>query len=382
MNDEWNGFEGASTPVLSFGDPVPEEKKELRAVQEPEQPALDDSMLTEEERRMVDDFSRQIDLHNTNGILQYGVGTQRKMGDFSEMALKNVQTKDLGEVGDLIVDLTTELKEFDAEEEEKGFFGFFKRTGNKLSAMKARYERAEVNVQKVCEVLESHQRQLMKDVAMLDKMYEANLTYFKELSMYILAGKKKLAEVKATELAELMERADRTQLPEDAQAVRDLSSMCERFEKKIHDLELTRMIAVQTAPQLRLVQASDTTMIEKIQTTIVNTIPLWKSQMVIALNVEHAGQAARVQREVTDVTNELLRRNAEALKTATVETAKEAERGIVDLETLKATNQALISTFDEVMRVQTEGRQKRQAAELELARMEQELKGKLLEIHS
>ena len=304
------------------------------------------------------------------------------MADFSENALKTVKTKDLGEVGEMISSLVTELKSFDTEEEEKGFLGFFKKSGNKLTAMKAKYEKAEVNVTKICEVLEGHQMQLMKDVAVLDKMYGLNLSYFKELSMYILAGKKRLEEVRATELTQLIEKANRSNLPEDAQAAKDLESLCERFEKKIHDLELTRMIAIQTAPQIRLVQSSDSLMIEKIQSTVVNTIPLWKSQMVIALGVEHANQAAKAQREVTDMTNELLRKNAESLKMATVESAKASERGIVDLETLKATNAALISTFDEVIKVQEEGRQKRRAAEDELNKMELELKNKLLEIHT
>lgn len=381
MNDQFKEFADAPTPVLSFGDPVAVEavsaqKEEIR----PAEPQLDESILSEQERRMVDEFSKQIDLHNSNGILQYGVGTQRKMADFSETALKNVQTKDLGEVGDMISNLVTELKSFDTEE-EKGFLGFFKKSGNKLTALKAKYEKAEVNVEKICEVLEGHQMQLMKDVAVLDKMYGLNLSYFKELSMYILAGKRKLQEVRDTELAELIQKAQLSNLPEDAQAAKDLEALCERFEKKLHDLELTRMIAIQTAPQIRLVQSSDSLMIEKIQSTVVNTIPLWKSQMVIALGVEHANQAARTQREVTDMTNQLLRKNAEALKLATVESAKASERGIVDLETLKTTNAALISTFDEVMKVQEDGRQKRREAEAELNRMELELKNKLLEIH-
>lgn len=383
MEDKFKEFAEAPTPVLSFGEPLPEEKQEITEVEEKAvEPQLSDNILSEDERRMVADFSRQIDLRNTNGILQYGVGTQKKMADFSENALKNVRTKDLGEVGDMISDLVTELKSFDVEEEEKGFFGRLKKAGNKMNAMKAKYDKAEVNVEKICEALEGHQRTLMKDVAVLDKMYDLNLTYFKELSMYILAGKKHLEDVRATELAELAEKAKLSNLPEDAQAVRDLESMCDRFEKKIHDLELTRMIAIQTAPQIRMVQSSNTVMIEKIQSTVVNTIPLWKSQMVIALGVEHANQAARAQREVTDMTNELLRRNAAALKTAAVESAKEAERGVVDLDTLKTTNQALISTFDEVMRIQADGRQKRREAENELARMELELKEKLLELHS
>lgn len=381
MEEQFKEFAEAPAPVLSFGEPVPEKKEELVQEEKAVEPQLDDSILSDEERRMVDDFSRQIDIHNTNGILQYGVGTQRKMADFSENALKNVRTKDLGEVGDMISSLVSELKSFDVEEEEKGFLGLFKKSANKLTVMKAKYDKAEANVENICEVLEGHQRQLMKDVAILDKMYGLNLSYFKELSMYILAGKKRLAEVRATELAELVEKAKKSNLPEDAQAAKDLEAMCDRFEKKIHDLELTRMIAIQTAPQIRLVQSSDTVMIEKIQSTVVNTIPLWKSQMVIALGVEHANQAARAQREVTDMTNELLRKNAAALKTATIESAKEAERGVVDLETLKTTNQSLISTFDEVMKIQEDGRQKRRSAEAELARMELELKNKLLEIH-
>lgn len=383
MNNQFKEFADAPAPVLSFGDPIAEEpelpvqKEEPKAVE----PQLDETILTDAERKMVDEFSKQIDLHNSNGILQYGVGTQKKMADFSENALKSVKTKDLGEVGDMISDLVTELKSFDVEEEEKGFLGLFKKSSNKLTAMKAKYEKAEVNVEKICEVLEGHQVQLMKDVAVLDKMYGLNLSYFKELSMYILAGKKKLQEVRDTELAELIDRAQQSNLPEDAQAAKDLESLCERFEKKIHDLELTRMIAIQTAPQIRLVQSSDSLMIEKIQSTVVNTIPLWKSQMVIALGVEHANQAARAQKEVTDMTNQLLRKNAEALKLATVESAKASERGIVDLETLKTTNAALITTFDEVMKVQEEGRQKRREAEAELNRMELELKNKLLQIH-
>lgn len=383
MSDQFKDFADAPTPVLSFGAPLEEEEKKEVVEQEekPVEPQLDDSVLSEEERKMVDDFSKQIDLHNSNGILQYGVGTQKKMADFSENALKNVKTKDLGEVGDMISSLVTELKSFDVEEEEKSFLGLFKKSGNKITAMKAKYDKAEVNVERICEVLESHQMQLMKDVAVLDKMYGLNLAYFKELSMYILAGKKRLQEVRDTELADLIEKARRSNLPEDAQAAKDMESLCERFEKKIHDLELTRMIAIQTAPQIRLVQSSNTMMIEKIQSTVVNTIPLWKSQMVIALGVEHANQAAKAQREVTDMTNELLRRNAAALKTATIESAKESERGIVDLETLKNTNAALISTFDEVIKIQEDGRQKRRAAEAELNRMELELKNKLLEIH-
>jgi uncharacterized protein YaaN involved in tellurite resistance len=376
----------APAPTLTFGEPLPETDSvpaPVTAQQAAESvaPQLTEEILTEEERRMVDEFSQKINIHDSNGILQYGVGTQKKMADFSENALNTVKTKDLGEVGDMIGNLVTELKSFDVDEEDKGFLGLFKKSGNKLTAMKAKYDKAEVNVEKISSVLETHQMQLMKDVAMLDKMYDLNLAYFKELSMYILAGKKRLEEVRATELAELIDKANKSSLPEDAQAAKDLEALCERFEKKIYDLELTRTIAMQTAPQIRLVQSSDSLMIEKIQSTVVNTIPLWKSQMVIALGVEHANEAAKAQQQVTDMTNELLKKNAEKLKVATVESAKASERGIVDLETLKTTNQALISTFDDVMRIQNEGRQKRQEAETELNRMEKELKDKLLEIH-
>lgn len=376
MSDQLKDF--TSSPTLVF-DPAPQPKNPP-AEEVKEVPAMDDSILTEEEKKMVDDFSSQIDLHNTNGILQYGAGTQKKMADFSEVALNNVRTKDLGEVGDMLTNVVTELKSFETEEEEKGFFSFLKKPANKITNMKAKYEKAEVNVDRICQVLEGHQVQLMKDVAMLDKMYEQNLVYFKELSMYILAGKKKLNQVRNTELVQLVEKAKLSGLPEDAQAAKDLEGLCNRFEKKIHDLELTRMISIQTAPQIRLVQNSDTMMVEKIQSTVVNTIPLWKSQMVLALGVEHASQAAQAQRQVTDMTNQLLRKNAEVLKMASVESAKESERGVVDLETLQNTNAALISTLDEVMQIQADGRAKRQAAEVELRKMEDELKNKLLEI--
>lgn len=376
MSDQLKDF--TSSPTLVF-DPAPQPKNPP-AEEVKEVPAMDDSILTEEEKKMVDDFSSQIDLHNTNGILQYGAGTQKKMADFSEAALNNVRTKDLGEVGDMLTNVVTELKSFETEEEEKGFFSFLKKPANKITNMKAKYEKAEVNVDRICQVLEGHQVQLMKDVAMLDKMYEQNLVYFKELSMYILAGKKKLNQVRNTELVQLVEKAKLSGFPEDAQAAKDLEGLCNRFEKKIHDLELTRMISIQTAPQIRLVQNSDTMMVEKIQSTVVNTIPLWKSQMVLALGVEHASQAAQAQRQVTDMTNQLLRKNAEVLKMASVESAKESERGVVDLETLQNTNAALISTLDEVMQIQADGRAKRQAAEVELRKMEDELKNKLLEI--
>lgn len=353
-------------------------KAETPVVIENEPPVMDETMLSEEERAAVDTFAAQIDLTNSSMILQYGAGTQKKMADFSENALENVKTKDLGEVGDLLADVVKELKDFG--EEEKGVFGIFKKTSDKLQGMKAKYAKAETNVNQICKVLETHQVQLLKDIAILDKMYELNLTYFKELSMYILAGKKKLQEVRSTTLQEMVQKAQISNLPEDAQAARDLEAMCTRFEKKIYDLELTRTISMQTAPQIRLVQNNDTMMVEKIQSTIVNTIPLWKSQMVLALGVEHSTQAAKAQREVTDMTNELLRKNAEKLKLATVETAQQSERGIADMETLKITNEALISTFDEVIRIQNEGRTKRQEAEAEMLRLENELKQKLLQI--
>ncbi len=347
-----------------------------------EKPAFDESILTPEEKKMVDNFAAQIDLTKSSQILQYGVGAQKKIADFSESALNNVKTKDLGEIGEMLSSVVTELKSFGEEEEEKGFLGFFKKTSNKLTALKAKYDKAEVNVNKIIGALEANQIQLLKDIAMLDKMYDLNKTYFKELSMYILAGKKKLAKVQEEEVPALMQKAAASGLPEDAQAVNDLTAICNRFEKKIHDLELTRIISIQMAPQIRLVQGNDTLMAEKIQSTIVNTIPLWKSQMVLALGVTHSTQAARAQKEVTDMTNELLRKNAETLKLATIETAKESERGIVDIETLRVTNESLISTLDEVLRIQTEGRQKRKEAEVELNRIEVELKNKLLEMRS
>ena len=365
-------------PVLTL-DPFLGEKKEELQPEKQEENVMDENVLTEEERKMAEQFARQIDLTNSAMILQYGAGTQKKMADFSETALDNVRTKDLGEVGNLLGSVVQELRDFD-EEEEKGFFGIFKKQANKLQSLKTKYASAEANVNQICKVLEGHQVQLMKDIAVLDKMYELNLTYFKELTMYILAGKKKLREVQETELADMRMKAQRSGLAEDAQAARDLEAMCQRFEKKIHDLELTRMVSIQTAPQIRLVQNNDTIMAEKIQSTIVNTIPLWKSQMVLALGVAHSRQAAEAQREVTDMTNELLKKNAETLKMATVETAKESERGIVDMETLKTTNESLISTLDEVMQIQAEGRQKRQEAEVEIRKMEQELKEKLLQI--
>lgn len=378
MSEEFKEF--TETPTLTL-EPF-QEKAEIVAVQEePESPdTWEEVALSEEEQRMVEQFTQQIDLNNTNIILQYGAGTQKKMADFSEKALENVQTKDLGEIGELITGVVTELKGFDAEEEEKGFFGRLKKSANKLTALKTKYDKAEVNVNKICKALEGHQVQLLKDAALLDKMYEQNKVYFKELSMYILAGKRKLEQVRTTELPALLAKANQSGLPEDAQAAKDLDALCTRFEKKIHDLELTRMISIQTAPQIRLVQNNDTMMVEKIQSTIVNTIPLWKSQMVLAMGVEHSTQAAKAQREVSDFTNELLKKNAEKLKVATIETAKESERGIVDMETLRKTNESLISTLDEVMRIQTEGKEKRREAEQEIQRLEGELKTKLLQL--
>ena len=376
MSDEFKEFD--VTPTLTFE--VEEEKPAPKEPEKPTDPNMTEDVLSVEERQMVESFSKQIDIRNSAAILQYGVGTQKKMADFSEEALAKVTTKDLGEVGDLLENVVKELKSFDAVEEEKGLFGIFKRGTNKIQALKTKYAKAEGNIEQIVQTLEKHQIQLLKDSATMDKMYALNLNYFKELSMYILAGKKKLQEVREGELKELTLKAQMSNLPEDAQAAKDLDSMCQRFEKKIHDLELTRMISIQTAPQIRLVQGNDTLMAEKIQSTLVNTIPLWKSQMVLALGVEHASQAAQAQRQVTDMTNDLLRKNAEVLKVASVEAAKESERGIVDLETLQNTNASLISTLDEVMQIQADGRMKRQAAEVELRKMEDELKNKLLEI--
>ncbi len=384
MSGEMNGLEAFAdempTPTLTLEPMIQEERPVVEAVQERPEPKVEEPKLTPQEQKMVDDLAQQIDLTNSNLILQYGAGTQKKMADFSEAALANVQTQDLGEAGELITELVKELKGFDEQEEEKGLFGFFKKNANKISAMKAKYDKAEVNVNKIMDSLQQHQVRLMKDTATLDKMYALNLNYFKELSMYILAGKKKLEVVRDTQLKELMDKAQASGLPEDAQAAKDLDSMCNRFEKKLHDLDLTRMISIQTAPQIRLVQNNDTTMVEKIQSTLVNTIPLWKSQMVLALGIAHSTEAARAQRAVTDMTNELLRKNADTLKMATVETAKEAERGIVDMETLKHTNESLIQTLDEVLKIQKEGHLKRVEAETQIQKMEAELKNKLLEI--
>lgn len=345
-----------------------------------EKDVLDESYLTEEEKKMVDDFVEKIDINNSNSILKYGVGAQKKIADFSETALSNVKTKDLGEVGEMLSNVVNELKTFEATDEKKGFLGIFKKPVEKFSQMKAKYDKVDGNVSKICTMLEKHQVQLLKDIAMLDKMYEINKVYFKELSMYILAGKKKLNKLQQEELPKLVERAQASGLPEDAQATNDFVSLCDRFEKKIHDLELTRMISLQMAPQIRLIQNNDSLMSEKIQSTIVNTIPLWKSQIVLALGVAHSSNAAKVQNEVTNMTNELLRKNAETLKMSTIETAKASERGIVDIETLKTTNESLITTLDEVLKIQIEGREKRKAAEAELQNIEEQLKTKLLEL--
>ena len=337
-------------------------------------------ILSPEEEKIIADFLPKINVKDSNLVLQYGAGSQQKIADFSQNILDNVRTKDLGEVGEVLANVVNELKNFDVQEEEKGFLSFFKRSSNKLSSLRTKYDKAEGNVDKICEVLEGHQIQLMKDTAMLDQMYEMNVVYFKELCMYIIAGKRKLEEVRNGELAELMAKAQVSSLQEDAQAANDLANLCNRFEKKIHDLELTRMISIQMAPQIRLIQNNNTVMSDKIQSTLVNTIPLWKSQMVLALGVEHSRQAAEAQRQVTDMTNELLKRNSETLKMATIETAKESERGVVDMETLRQTNENLISTLDEVLRIQSEGREKRHQAELELAQIEGQLKNKLLEM--
>ena len=360
-------------------DPFKEmDKAEIIEISQ-ESETMDDNILSPEERQMVSEFAEQINLDDSNAILQYGAGPQKKMADFSESALEKVKSKDLGEVGELLSDVVVELKGFDANE-EKGLFGFFRKGKNKVEALKARYNKVEANVEDICRVLEGHQVQLMKDIAVLDKMYEANMTYFKELTMYILAGKKRLADIRSGQLAQLVQRAQMSGLPEDAQSAKDLESKCDRFEKKLYDLELTRTISIQTAPQIRMVQGNNTMRVEKIQSTLVNTVPLWKSQMVLALGVAHSNDAVKAQREVSDMTNELLKKNAETLKMATVETARETERGIVDMETLQHTNQTLISTLDEVMQIQQDGRQKRAEAEVELRKMENELKVKLLEV--
>ena len=378
MGNEFKDFE-METPSLTLEPDLGELEKKEEVIPKKQLQKEEVPVLTPEEQKMVNDFAAKIDIEKTNQILQYGAGTQKKMADFSDTALENVKTQDLGEIGELISNVVGELKDFDVQEEGK-FFGFFRKQTSKIENLKNKYDKAQANVEKITDSLQQHQVRLMKDSAMLDKMYEQNLNYFKELTMYILAGKKKLEETRNGKLAEMKNKAALSGLPEDAQAARDLDEKCSRFEKKLHDLELTRTSAMQTAPQIRLIQNNDTVMVEKIQTTIVNTIPLWKSQMVLALGIAHSAEAAQAQRQVTDITNELLRKNAETLHMATVETAKESERGIVDLETLQKTNADLIQTLDDVMRIQMEGRQKRQAAEMEMHRMEEELKRKLLEI--
>lgn len=379
MDAEFKQFE-QTTPSLTL-EPDLVSAPELVVAEQTalQQPKIAEPVLTAQEQQMVNDFAAKIDIENTAQILQYGAGTQKKMADFSDAALANVRTQDLGEVGDLIAGVVGELKGFDAEE-EKGLFGFFRKQTNKLEAMKTKYAKAEVNVEKISDALQQHQVRLLKDSALLDRMYEQNLAYFKELTMYILAGKQKLQEVRNGKLRELEATAMRTGLSEDAQAAKDLADKCSRFEKKIHDLELTRTISIQTAPQIRMIQNNDNVMVEKIQTTLVNTIPLWKNQMVLALGIAHSTEAAQAQRQVNDITNALLKQNAEKLHMASVETAKEAERGIVDIETLKKTNAELIQTLDDVMKIQQDGRAKRLAAEAEMAKMEDDLKRKLLQI--
>ncbi|WP_244834015.1 toxic anion resistance protein [Clostridium sp. BJN0001] len=376
MNDE----KEMKVPELKFDDPFVQEENVIETQNEKTQIKKfdDEKYLSDEEKQMVDNFVEKIDIKNSNSILQYGVGAQKKIADFSETALNNVRTKDLGEVGNMLTDVVGQLKTFEDDNQKKGIFGFFNKQKNKIAALKTKYTKVEGNINNICNMLEKHQIQLLKDIAMLDKMYDTNKVYFKELSMYILAGKKKIEKVQNEELPILKQKAESSGLPEDAQTMNDFLSMCNRFEKKIHDLELTRMISIQMAPQIRLVQNNDSLMSEKIQSTIVNTIPLWKSQMVLALGVAHSANAAKAQREVTDMTNELLKKNAEVLKMSTIETAKESERGIVDIETLKNTNESLISTLDEVLRIQTEGKQKRIEAEKELTDIENQLKDKLL----
>ena len=370
-----------AAPTLTL-DPAADEKviaesKKATPVQ------VEDTPLSPEEQKMVNDFAEKIDITNSQMVLQYGAASQKKLSDFSETALSRVKTKDMGETGELITNLISELQGFDATTEQpKGIFGFFKKTSNSIEQLKTRYDSADKNVERIKAQLEDHQVTLMKDITMLDKMYELNLVYFKELTMYILAGKKKLAEVRANELQQAMDKAKTSGLPEDAQAARDLADQCERFEKKLYDLELTRNISLQMGPQIRLLQNNNTMMAEKIQSTIVNTIPLWKNQMVLALGLAHSQQAMQAERAVTDMTNDLLKKNAEALKMGTIETAKESQRGVVDIETLQQTNKSLIETLDELNKIQNEGRAKRVAAEQELTRIEDELKTKMMEIRS
>jgi len=365
-------------PSLSFD--MPEVKPEVVDIKEEKKNETPEVKLSPEEEKMVEEFASKIDISNSQAILAYGVGSQKKIADFSENALERVKTKDLGEIGDMLAGVVGEIRSLETEEDEKGLFGFFKKTSNKLANLKAKYDKVETNVNNIAKALEDHQVTLMKDVLMLDKMYELNMNYYKELSMYILAGKKRLERANNVELPELIKRADESGLPEDTQKAKDFSQMINRFEKKIYDLELTKTVSLQMAPQIRLIQNNDSMMSDKIQSTIVNTIPLWKNQMVIAIGLKHSNDAAKAQKAVSDMTNELLKRNADALKTATIETAKESERGIIDIETLKNTNKTLISTFDEVIKIQDEGRQKRKEAEAELKNIENEMRTKLLEI--
>ena len=365
-------------PSLSFD--MPEVKPEVVEIKEEKKNETPEVKLSPEEEKMVDEFASKIDISNSQAILSYGVGSQKKIADFSENALERVKTKDLGEIGDMLAGVVGEIRSLETEEDEKGIFGFFKKTSNKLANLKAKYDKVETNVNNIAKALEDHQVTLMKDVLMLDKMYELNMNYYKELSMYILAGKKRLEIANNVELPELIKKADESGLPEDTQKAKDFSQMINRFEKKIYDLELTKTVSLQMAPQIRLIQNNDSMMSDKIQSTIVNTIPLWKNQMVIAIGLKHSNDAAKAQKAVSDMTNELLKRNADALKTATIETAKESERGIIDIETLKNTNKTLISTFDEVIKIQDEGRQKRKEAEAELRNIENEMRTKLLEI--
>ena len=375
--DDMNSIEDMlkEAPSLSFD--IPEVKPETVEEKRNEEPQI---KLSPEEEKMVDEFASKIDISNSQAILSYGVGSQKKIADFSENALERVRTKDLGEIGNMLAGVVGEIRSLENEGDEKGLFGFFKKTGNKLANMKARYDKVETNVNNIAKALEDHQVTLMKDVLMLDKMYELNMNYYKELSMYILAGKKRLDRANNVELPELIKKANESRLPEDTQKAKDFSQMINRFEKKIYDLELTKTVSLQMAPQIRLIQNNDSMMSDKIQSTIVNTIPLWKNQMVIAIGLKHSLDAAKAQKAVSDMTNELLKRNADALKTATIETAKESERGIIDIETLKNTNKILISTFDEVIKIQDEGRQKRKEAEEELKNIENEMRAKLLEI--
>ena len=387
---ELNGIQ--AKPVLEFGEDnkaytveaAVNGEADLSARKTLEEHIKENIELTEEEKKQIDEFAAQIDITNSSAIINYGAGTQKKLADFSQKTLDSVRTKDMGEVGEMVTGLVVELKNFEIEDDKsQGFFGkIFSKSANKVNSLKSKYSKIETNVNTITNELEKHQITLLKDVDVLDKMYDMNLVYFKELTMYVLAGKKKLEIIRENELADAQNKAKISGLPEDAQKAKDLADQCDRFEKKLHDLELTRTVALQTGPQIRLMQSSDTAMAEKIQSTIVNTIPLWKNQMVIALGIEHSAQAARAQKEVSDMTNELLKKNADKLKLATIENAKEAERGVVDMDTLKHTNEQLISTLDEVMKIQAEGKEKRKIAEEELVQIEDQLKAKLLQAAS